>query len=267
MYTIFRAKFEDTATIAVSHNPYFVRPRKTKEREMVSTLFELNNEGILWLQQGCHDEAGSIFQRALMRLRAILYSKIDASAFGEDDDQDMEEVNSQSAKASVCVCVGGQKRGNQECTENQFSLYDSAFVLPGRGVERQIFASADIENLTSATLLYNLGLCYHKRAMANGKSRDLKQALSLYQKAASLAEYFDEAAEHSVLLVLALFNNMGHIHAEHFETSEATRCMDSMEMVLDSHECQEFLDEEEYYFFSWHFFVFPDRPVWIAPAA
>lgn len=234
---------------------------------MVSTLLDLNNRGIRYLQEDRHDEAAHLFQSALMRLRDLLYGDIEPAV---DPNQDYDVSMLQDDSATICVCVAGNKREHHAAAhtfENQFSVYDHAFTTPGRRMEQEVLASIDVENLTSACLLYNLGLCYHKRALVTGKSRDLHQAVSLYKKAASLVEYISDAAEHSLLLALALFNNMGHIYAEQFNAKEATRCMDSMEMILDSNECQDCVGEDEYYFFSFHFFVFPERQVCLAPAA
>jgi hypothetical protein len=67
--------------------------------------------------------------------------------------------------------------------------------------------------------------------------------------------------------MLAVFSNMGHIHAEQFDTKEAACCMDSLEAILDSNESHEHLRDEEYNSFFWHFVLFPERPVWSAPSA
>ncbi|CAB9508351.1 expressed unknown protein [Seminavis robusta] len=229
---------------------------------MTSTVFDLNNQGIHYLQQGSLGEAANTFQSALMRLREVLYRTIKA-----DTTQRSSSSSSIDNRIAIPTRTGPSSPSNVLQNENQFSLFDQAFILPCRLSESEILLSVDLENLVSCCLLYNLALTYHKRGLATGKSKDLQQAVSLYQKAATLGDFVEELAEQSLLQILAVFNNLGHIYSEHFESAQVSGCMDSILMILESSESYEHLQEEDYNFFSWHFFLYPEIPVWLAPAA
>ena len=224
----------------------------------VTTVFEINNKGILYLRRGMYGEAANTFQNALIRLRDLVYGKIKSDA---------NALNDKCRTTPFASPVTVKQSFSLQQHENPFSLYYHAFTLSAQS-EKEILTSTDVENLASACLLYNLGLTYHMRGLALVRSKDLAQASSLYHKAAALAEHVEsDASEQNLLLILAIFSNMGHIHSEHYDTKAAARCMDLLQMILESDECHEYLGEEHYNYFFWPLFLFSERPVLLAPAA
>jgi hypothetical protein len=84
-----------------------------------------------------------------------------------------------------------------------------------------------------ATLLYNLGLALHVNAVNNGKTSELEGALTLYEMSFSVVEdswsQFD--VDDLMLLLLALFNNMGCIHSILFNSKKTKTCVEWLKML------------------------------------
>ena len=152
--------------------------------------------------------------------------------------------------------------------ENFFSVFDHVFVLSTDLSENDLVASAEAENVVSASLLYNIGLALHKKGLAAGSSQDLQLALNMYRKAGSLVQFTDQERTGQTLLVfLAILNNMAHIYAEMMDIKQMGDCIDAIKMMLECDECHATLGESEYIFFVWSSFLIPEEHVWLSPAA
>jgi hypothetical protein len=101
--------------------------------------------------------------------------------------------------------------------ENVFVVFNRAFTYhEEHGVLK---SSADYTKAT-ATLLYNMGIAFHQLGMQENNTAALKKSLYSYQMAYKiLSQKCDDSF--SCLVMLALCNNMSHIHGHFFNLREA----------------------------------------------
>ena len=101
------------------------------------------------------------------------------------------------------------------------------------------------EDMTLATaVLYNAGLCHHVSAIhcAEFRTQRLRKALKMYTMASCLVSSTWDSTKNLLsgcdegisLLVLALLNNMAHIHSYFLDFDLATECLDAMNDILET---------------------------------
>jgi hypothetical protein len=110
-------------------------------------------------------------------------------------------------------------------------------------------AVEDKELLTSV-LLYNMALVNHCRAIELGISSLLSISLNLYKMAASVLERSSDIDASNELVLLAIYNNMAHIHAYQWSSQEVRECIDNIRMLLSTVSAESFIDQEDFHFFS-----------------
>jgi hypothetical protein len=149
--------------------------------------------------------------------------------------------------------------------ENVFVVFNRAFTYYEHGV---FISSADYTKAT-ATLLYNMGIAFHNLGIQENNTAALKQSLYTYQMAYSvLSQKCDDSF--SYLVMLALCNNMSHIHGHFFNLKEAKSFWDLITEILG---CVASMDSsisiDDYDFFVSELLLFEgrDRELECAPAA
>lgn len=125
-----------------------------------------------------------------------------------------------------------QKKSRPEARQE---IYDSAFLL-----------SSDIPLLAeavAAVLLFNLGLCYHKKGIHSGKNLSVTKAMDLYRQSHALLlklnnnKISNSLQTSSALLVLeaALCYNQAHILQVVFcDTQSSITMMQQLKTVVDA---------------------------------
>lgn len=156
-------------------------------------------------------------------------------------------------------------------TENIFTFYPRAFVLSQDQDASQV----------AAVVLYNMALLHHGQGLLDKTKTGqvnvalLKQAREFYQAAQKIA--FTNWAEPTFYsmysLVLALANNLGHLHSQTrsslYDFAEMTAYL-NYSVKLVSHPCvSTFVTEEDSEFFYLSIFTFMDSVsgLCLAPAA
>jgi hypothetical protein len=132
--------------------------------------------------------------------------------------------------------------------------------------------------LLSGVLLYNTGLCHHVQAMERtGSEMTLRRALNLYSMASALlsssglfedpSEEAEDNADDFTLLLMAIMNNMAHIHSCLMELESAWDCLDVIKDQFDFLS-DAILTDEEFLFFGMASTMLPPRDSFVAsPAA
>ena len=150
---------------------------------------------------------------------------------------------------------------------NFFSLYNRVFVFgdPTHDDWWKFFPHIP------AVLLYNTGLVWHRMALKENSARKYNIALENYSMAhalvvqhARLGVYHCEICD---ILLLALCNNMGHIHSHFFRLEEARLCVEEMFAVFFLMEDKKVLTKDEYVFFYMGILLTVNRRPVLAPAA
>jgi hypothetical protein len=110
---------------------------------------------------------------------------------------------------------------------NVFVVFNRAFLLPDYGVPKTSTDSAK----ASATLLYNMGLAWQHLGTQENSTTALKKALLAYETAYSaLSQQCNDSF--SCLVMMALCNNMAHIHSYFFNLEQAKYCRDLIPQIL-----------------------------------
>ena len=129
---------------------------------------------------------------------------------------------------------------------NSFLFFNRAFTVAAANMYHSCFSSMQ-ERRLAIILLYNTGLACHNQAIQSTRdhaksSTLLEAALGFYEKAASLllqdgeGVIEREASHHQQLglMMMALFNNMGHIFAHFFDFESSHICRDWVGRILSS---------------------------------
>jgi hypothetical protein len=247
-----------------------------------------NSTGVAALEHGMRDAAVDTFRRALVEMRSRLNSSQESSTGlcnrrAELPSAEEEQLHITELKDEA-RCLAETHEGKDaiipdddilslpalesvpiqpltwESPRNLFGFYPRAFKL-----------SALPENEADYTrplvvLLYNLALSHHSQQ----DQGSLRQAGRLYQSAMDIMcnSWSQHDFEELQCLLLAVANNLGHIHSHLMNFHETRNCL---HLVLDliSYPSDEFqVPEEDYKLFYDSVYAFLDAPeLCIAPAA
>ena len=206
-------------------------------------LYETNAKGLLSLSQGRYDEAARTFRSCLSALHSLLIEE-------KERHVEMHNMALMPRKPAYGVFPTSLLAESTVNDRSCFFLYNKAFFIAPLQQQVDDAIKTIDEHYFSAVFLYNLGLSFHLRAetMANTRSDDLKKALSMYNMA---LRFFQGMSEHeeeqSTLLMLAIFNNMAHIHLEFYDMVAFETRISWVSEVLEEGEGNE---EQENSFFA-----------------
>lgn len=229
---------------------------------------EMNVQGLLAIQRSQHREAFQCFNSGL---GVLLDEQPEPTA-----DVGVSSRMEKDKKVIVSVPLTSEERQSPDYGDEIFGLFD-------RGLHLQL-SPEDIagnqqfyNDLATAVLSYNSGLSHHLFGLQSGKSRPLLIALDFYSAAyASLTsrKEFQRKLPQSVnLALLALANNIGHIHAFFRSLRKTAICSEEiclrlsaiLPSVADEQEAAVFGDE--YKVFYLNIYLFHESDFAPAPAA
>lgn len=206
------------------------------------TVFQLNNEAITVLQQRKYSDAISKLQAAIVWMRNLVHDPTRSSfellpvkGYGSQaENESIQDISILSVPADMeSLELGSQM--DMDNVGSPFEFFDMCFVttfLDYQGTRGQ--------RLTTSFVLYNLGLCFHRREITNATMKDenLRTALKFYGKALRIIDgaFDDGRYEDMTLLLLAIFNNMGYLHAYFGDMSDTRHCILWMRRLLSTHE-------------------------------
>lgn len=223
---------------------------------MCEAVSYLNNAAIAYIQKGHHDIAIKMLTSAIDKLlRKISHDPVDDAVETEQMACDVDQ--SSSPKPLHRVDIGDSFQINQDS-----SMYCRALLLPK---DQQCSSDSDFKR-TSAVLLYNLALVHHWRGLATGKTFGLAKALKLYNMAMVVVQQNVDGIDMNYM-AMAIFYNMGHIHAHLFQQREAHICFDSLRQILSqASDIHDVIAEDDYavFFIS---AMFQESELHFAPAA
>ena len=217
-----------------------------------SNIVDLNNQAVRFMMQGNHDGTVSMLDTALSNLKMYQdATAIDISGVSchvplhkhkqhklktllDRDNSYLCSIPLQ-ALPSFCSC-------SSSTNASLFSLFHRAISLP---------QCARMEGNTDrmiAMLLYNMGLSVHIQATQTGKASELDGALQLYEMAFAVIEdaWGTFEVNDLMLLLLALFNNMGCIHSSRFDHDKTQLCLDWLKTLAANPIFQAIMHRPEY---------------------
>ncbi len=147
--------------------------------------------------------------------------------------------------------------------DNVFVVFNRAFLLPDKG---RLTTCADSTKV-SATLLYNMGLAWQHFGTQENSTAALKKALLAYESEYSvLSRQCNDSF--SCLVMLALCNNMAHLHSHFFNLEQAKHCRDLIPHILAcSSAGNASMAAEDYAFFLSEAMLLEGQDLQFAPAA
>ncbi|CAB9504011.1 expressed unknown protein [Seminavis robusta] len=236
-----------------------VTSRRLNPRE---SIFDWNNHASLALQKGSYDEAAFIYTQILARLRAQamanagvahrtrnrvkLRASASASASTRSSRRNGSAVASTDQLSLTLLSVPANSSHKPASAPdgpsglsgagalNHFAIYDQAFTTIFRRPEQA--QDLNSRRLIAAFAYYNLGLCLHYKEFANKtyKLTELGAAQRSYLKALKiLAAYRDPGQTENLLqLVLALYNNLGHLYVHLSDFQQSACCHRRIQHLL-----------------------------------
>jgi hypothetical protein len=202
---------------------------------------QLNNQALVHMMEGNHNETVGALGTALTNLK--MYQELGSAAVSSSVSQHKPLHGNEVQDMSTRLCsIPLSSSSNSSGDYSIFTLFDRALVIPQCP---EITGNTD---RIMAMLLYNMGLCLHLQATSSGKALEMDGALQLYEMAFSVVE--DAWAEFDVddlmLLLLALFNNMGIIHSSRFENAKTRTCLDWLSTLAANPIFQSLMEKPEY---------------------
>lgn len=221
---------------------------------------KLNSFAVSFMQRGDYGNAVMVLKKATAILRSSLHT---------DDNASSNQPRRRQAISSFAVEVGLAKKDSTIGRDSGvLELFSWAFEMP------EPIPGVDNDSLRSLIILYNMGLSYQLFALESGCSRQLRTAQDVYRMALSVVDgcLGDHLTDSRLLLLLmAIFNNIGHIHSTCYEAFDTAQCMNALVTLLES---QIFnvarLGEsaELFLFFEWNNAMANSKPLFaLAPAA
>lgn len=195
------------------------------------------------MMQGNHDETVGTLGTALSNLKMYQDAVSSSQAAGITDPSKLPLHKTLSSTGSALCSIPLQCPANSENDGTSiFTLFHRALALPQCGV-----MDGNTDRIM-AMLLYNMGLSLHLQATRTGRTAELDGAVQLYEMAFTVVEdaWNKFEVDDLMLLLLALFNNMGHIHSSRFDTHKTHICLDWLRTLAANPVFQSLMKRPEY---------------------
>jgi len=225
-------------------------------------VVDLNDKAVTCMIKADHNGALETLQVALARILAIQ----DHPSTTVQGRTSPIFANEESPLASIPLT----QTVNHAPFDGIFVLFNRAMVIP-RHCDFDIHNNPKNKSRALATILYNIALVYHMEAIQRGgDSAIFRYALNYY----GWSYYVIESSSREfgfqdvLLLLLALFTNMGHIHADVYVNAEKTQqCLRWMQSTFAGKTIQRNLFPDDYKFFFQYVSMVSTRQLQLAPAA
>lgn len=119
--------------------------------------------------------------------------------------------------------------------DSSCSFYHKAFslkVLDGT-TDPELFAKSWMSQLT-VIIIYNMALIHHQEGILRGSSKLLRKASALYRPALAVLRECSTMGIFERTILLAITNNLGHIHSMNCELKEVKECQGLMAELVQA---------------------------------
>lgn len=229
-----RRKIQHSAAAPVKP---FRQPKMTSF--LSSNIVGLNNQALEYMMLGNHNETVGALGAALSNLR--MYQDAVSSCSSLDQSKLPLHKTVESPKSPPLCSIPLTAPPATACT-SMFTLFHRALAIP------HCNAMEGNTDRIMAVLLYNMGLSLHLQALRSGRTTELNGALQLYEMAFAVVEdaWSELEVNDLMLLLLALFNNMGHIHSSRFDNVKTRTCLDWLKTLAANPVFQALMERPEY---------------------
>jgi hypothetical protein len=198
-----------------------------------SYINDINSTAVLSLQQNRHKDAICWLRKGLRDLASLEQVTYDArqqdlpTHHASRKCVDYTDLEGEEGPAYSVEIPEVRDTIMSVSPDNNFVVFNRAFHLSDFSELKTPAESTK----ASATLLYNMGLAWQHLGAHENNTAALKKALFAYERAYSaLSEQCNDSF--SYLVMLALCNNMAHIHSHFFNLVEAKSCRDLIPQIL-----------------------------------
>lgn len=157
-------------------------------------------------------------------------------------------------------------------SDNIFTFYQRAFVLTSKGGEEEEDTKTACPK-QSAVLLYNMAVAHHNYAMSSTRQdrvashKEFRTALVFYDMCFNIIQHSWSDDEDFLLLLLAVWNNMGHIHAHSYNYLKTQEMLTSLQEILQVISSSRLMENADFLFFYKNLVVYEEQEFAAAPAA
>lgn len=193
---------------------------------------ELNAEAVSLIVKGEYANAISMLRSALESSREGYNGVTEDSSVAIDLPTKIESILFEFVPPNISGGTG------------MFTVFNRALVVTGSAPANS--------HKTTGSILYNIALCHHIRGMKLGSSEELAKALQFYHMAFSVvSNACDERSleDEDTILILALLNNSGHIHASFFNQNETHHCHELLQRCFESSEGSSLMQDDSLFFY------------------
>lgn len=217
---------------------------------------DLNCQAIHLLTEGHFQRANVVLGSALQQLR----QRADSTESSTDCVGKNEEFNFLYATPLT--------NDKFEHIQGEFVFYDKAFFVDD--LQRACYKINIDQQIEIATtvVLYNMAMTYHLHGIIKGESSALQKATHLYNLCVQALD--EETLDHAPMmqkLLLATYNNMGHIYSLFCDRDKVSSCKETVAAIMRGFNIC-YLSEDEVDFFHLSYLICSDSlELNTAPAA
>ncbi|CAB9510273.1 expressed unknown protein [Seminavis robusta] len=229
-------------------------------------VVDLNDRAVGYMLKHDFQSALQTLQRALAHImalqahpQALKQRQVHVSSVHKNDETSIASIS-----------LGNSHHVKSEPFDGIFLFFNRAMVIPHH-CDFDLYCPKD-QSRALAAVLYNIALVYHMEAIRCGQHQTtlLNHALHYYGFAYRTIE--SAAPQYGfqdvLVLLLALFNNMGHAHSMLLDNVDLTRqCLQWMQSTFANPRVKRQLFPEDYQFFFQYISVAASRQLLLAPAA
>lgn len=239
-----------------------------------SSIMVWNNNAVVLMEQGKFQQACEVLQTAHDRLEILLELQTAMTAKSHLPQEETSHAHLPLHTVALHhhdMPSAARAHATATSTVAVFTLCNRAFVFPDLSTAKGdtvSFACPHVQSQIQGTLLFNLALGFHNMAIWRGSSRLLSAALRLYERSYSVVRdaWEGSSLEDILLLLMAQFNNMGHIHSNTFDMERTRHCMAWLQSAI-AWKGSASMEGEAYFFFFKNISYIPMQEVTLAPAA
>jgi hypothetical protein len=168
----------------------------------------------------------------------------------DSNDEDCEQIMDLDGSIftpflqSIAILSDAALHESKDLDQSILSLYDRAFFIDNDENAEQ--------DSVSSVLVYNLALVNHLYGIERNNQTYLTKALKLYHVSLMIGLQIDSALLDADVLIMALYNNIAHIHFHQFRIAETRSSMGEMSLILESEHTSPLLNEDDYSLFYWN---------------
>jgi len=250
----------------------------------------LNNAAVKLIRGARDDEALSMLSEAFFLAENYLRST--KSDFAASQNRDLFQTMSLDSLETLCLglisapkplfesVIADEESSatkdvllNAEVStspSNCFTIFNRAFVLGDYSTGQYTLSQFRYLSHVSAVLLFNIAFVHHRIGVKEGSSKAFAKAHEIYSMSLFLLEETALMGMYSSqfnLLLLALFNQLGHIESHFFNTVQTVRYREQMLAIFIVTDCTRLLSKEDYIFFYMSLLFSINRWPALAPAA